>query len=153
MKTDLIKISCAAALVLLCAGCDRLDARTTYACTMAGETFRYRDGLRLGAPGAATLKFSLTTYRWQKNYAISGADGLPEQETRKIFLDAARSSPVESTYIFDETDRLSKVRVVSSLVLNTVSGDARIFHRRWVPPAEWRNSDQYSYNGHCKPLS
>ena len=90
---------------------------------------------------------------WQKNYAISGTELLPEQTTRQIFFDAARSNPVEATYLLDKTDKDSKERVVSSLVLNSVSGDARIFHRRWIPPGEWRNSDQYLYSGNCKKLA
>jgi len=151
-KIHVIKTLAAAAMLLL-AGCDRVDSRTEYACQMSGETFRYKDGLRLGEPGIVTLNFSLVTYKWQKNYAISGTELLPEQTTRQIFFHADRSSPVEATYLLDKTDKDSKERVVSSLVLNSVSGDARIFHRRWIPPSEWRNSDQYLYSGNCKKLT
>ena len=50
MNINLIK-TLAAAVMLLLAGCDRIDPRTEYACQMSGETFRYKDGVRLGGVG------------------------------------------------------------------------------------------------------
>jgi len=58
-------------------------------------------------------------------------------------------NPVEVIYISDRIDQ-DKFRIVTSLVLNKVSGDVRIFHHRWIPPKEWQDSDMYMYTGDCR---
>ena len=146
----MIKALTAATLGWLLAGCSWLDPGIDHACTVSGERFRYQDSKRLGEVGVANLKFSLTTYRWRNSYSISSAESIPEQANPQVLLDKGRSNSAESVYLLDQTDAASKERTVTSLVLNLVSGDARISHRHWLPPAEWRNSDQYSYSGHCK---
>jgi hypothetical protein len=148
----MIKALTAATLGWLLAGCGWLDPGIDHACTLSGERFRYQDGKRLGEAGIANLKFSLTTYRWRHSYSISGVETIPELANPQVLLDKSRSNSAESVYLLDQIDATSKERTVSSLVLNQVSGDTRIAHRRWLPPAEWQNSDQYSYSGHCKRL-
>lgn len=148
----MIKTMTAATLGLFLAGCGWLDPGIDHACTLSGERFRHQDGKRLGEAGVANLKFSLATYRWRQSYSISGVETIPELANPQVLLDKSRSNSAESVYLLDQIDAASKERTVSSLVLNQVSGDARISYRRWLPPAEWRNSDQYSYSGHCKRL-
>jgi len=57
---------------------------------------------------------------------------------------------VDVYYVSDAVDKRTGIRNVSSLVINTVSGDTRIFHHTWMPPNGWENSVQYSYVGNCK---
>lgn len=135
--------------VLLLSGCERLRGATQWACQAQGESFRYRDGQRLGEPGMQTITFTLTTYTKRNSYKLAVHPVVPEMSARAIVHDKARSNAVEWVYLHDTTDAASSFRSVRSLVLNTTSGDVRLFHRRWVPPVAWRESDQYTYSGNC----
>ena len=142
-------VALALAAVLLLSGCERLRGATQWACQAQGESFRYRDGQRVGEAGTQTITFTLTTYTQRDGYKLAPNPAVPELSARAIVRDKARSNAVEWVYLHDATDAASKVRSVSSLVLNTTSGDVRLFHRRWVPPVGWRDSDQYTYGGSC----
>ena len=134
---------------LLLSGCDRLRGATHWACQAQGEVFRYRDGQRLGEAGVQSIRFMLTTYAKRDTFKLATHPVMPELSAPGVVRDLSRSNPVEWVYLRDVTDTASKFRTVSSLVLNTTSGDVRLFHHRWVPPVAWRDSDQHSFTGHC----
>lgn len=138
-----------AATLLLAAGCDASRQPTPWDCRADGESFRYRDGQRL-APPAAPIEFRLTIDTGGQRYEIADHAAIPELRDKRVVLDSPRSSAAESVYLLDATDPATGQRVVTSLVLNTVSGDLRLFHHRWTPPVEWRDSDQFQYTGHCR---
>lgn len=144
-------------LILACCAvvtsCGAIRARTEYDCSMSGERFHYRAGIRSGPQGAVDLRFTLVIDEWRNNYSVGSNTPIPEHESRQISLDRGRSSPSERVYLSDTVEPHSGIRVVSSLVLNTVSGDARIFHHKWLQPAGWEDSDQYSYVGNCRKLN
>ena len=139
------------AMPLLMAGCDLIDQKTTYKCDMSGESFRYQGSSRQEPQGKTLVNFDLSLFKWRSHYAISANPLIPEQDDQRVVLDKSRSTSAEVVYLYDKLNPETKERVVTSLVLNTVSGDARLFHRKWVTPSEWKNSAQYSYTGNCKP--
>ena len=142
----------AAALCAVVLGFDALQTPAAYACTMSGEAFHYQNGVRSEAPGETTLRFNLLIEPWSDSYKIQGTSALPEHQAKTIRLDYSRSNPVEAYYVSDTVDQGTGTRVVSSLVLNTVSGDTRIFQHTWIPPNGWENSVQYNYIGNCKKV-
>jgi hypothetical protein len=150
MAKYLIQIAAAAALCAAAVGFDALQTPTTYACTLSGEPFHYQNGVRAEAPGDVTLRFKLLIKPWSDTYEIADTIQLPEHQAKSIRLDYSRSNPVDVYYVSDAVDKRTGIRNVSSLVINTVSGDTRIFHHTWMPPNGWENSVQYSYVGNCK---
>jgi hypothetical protein len=137
------------ALPLLLTACDLLDSKTQYQCKAQGESFRYAKAQRRAPVGMQDIAFTLTTYERKNSYAISKHPAIPESQNSLIVLDKAKSNEVEAVYLLDTVDAATKIRTVSSLVLQRVSGDIRLFHHRWLPPVEWQDSDQYMYRGHC----
>lgn len=138
-----------AALFVPLTACDQPSPGTRYDCQAKGESFRYRDGHRKGTSGPDAIAFTLTLRTDRSAYEFSANDALPEMRQPRALLDKTRSSEAEVVYLHDAIDPVKKQRVVTSLVLNTVSGDVRVFHHRWTPPVEWRDSDQYLYTGNC----
>jgi hypothetical protein len=140
-----------AALVLpvLLTACDLLDTPTHYLCKAQGESFHYAKAERRAPIGVQDIAFTLSTYRKKNTYTISTHAAIPESQSSLIVLDKAKSNDVEAVYLLDTIDAATKIRTVSSLVLHRVSGDVRLFHHRWLPPVEWKDSDQYMYSGHC----
>lgn len=137
----------AAALAVAQPGCDALSPSLRYDCQLQGETFRYRGGTRIGPAGVQPLRVPLVLRG--EGFEVPGVADLPEMASPGAGRDAARSSPVEVVYLRDTTDAATRQRTVSSLVLNLTSGDARLFHHRWEPPAGWKDSDQYLFTGRC----
>lgn len=129
--------------------CDIPDPQSHFACTGKGYVHRYRGGNELPAPGTDRVAFSLATGRDGDGYEISPDAPLPEHRNKSVRLDRARSNDAESLYAYDVTDRVTRERTLTTLVLNRSSGDFRLFHHRWVLPAEWKDSDQYFYSGSC----
>jgi hypothetical protein len=101
------------------------------------------------APAGDQVRFALSTYRFGTGYDFSSKPALPEQQDKSVLLDRARSNEVERLYSYDATDSTTRYRTLTTLVLNQVSGDFRLFHHRWIPPVEWKDSDQYFYSGNC----
>ncbi len=137
------------ALPVLLTACDLLESPAQYQCKAQGESFRYAKGERRAPIGMQDIAFTLSIYRNKNTYAISAHPVIPESQNSLIVLDKAKSNDVEAVYLLDTVDAASKIRTVSSLVLHRVSGDVRLFHHRWLPPVEWKDSDQYLYSGHC----
>ena len=131
------------------AGCKALDPKTEYACTGQGYVHRYREGKEINATPPGHIRFSLATFRFQNGFDISAVSTLVEIQNKAIVLDKSKSNAVERLYAYDVIDAQSHQRTMTTLVLNQVSGDFRLFHHRWIPPAQWHNSDQYFYSGTC----
>jgi hypothetical protein len=129
--------------------CSKPETATAYDCAVQGERFHYRAGERQGAVGPQPLQFKLLLRA--KSYRIEAQPALSELADQRIVLDANRSNPAESVYLHEHTDAATGFRTVNSLVLNLVSGDVRLFHHRFIPPAHWRDSDKYIYTGVCRP--
>ena len=142
-----ITILCIAALSL--AACGDTFFREEHTCKVKGYSYRYRDGVRIEENIPETVEFSLTTFKYQKHFRISANGLFPEHNDPNILLDKAMGNPVEVIYITDRIEQ-DKFRIVTSLVLNKVSGDVRVFHHRWIPPKEWRDSDMYMFTGNCR---
>ena len=149
VRAALASAASAAALGALSA-CLPGDVKTEYDCAGKGYVHRYRDGKPLVSLGDEQIQFRLATWRDGKAFEITDDPRIHEHQNKAIVLDAARSNEVERTYIFDITYAATKMRNLSSLVLNTQSGDVRLFHHRWIPPVEWRDSDQYFFSGNCR---
>ncbi len=139
-----------AALLACLAGCGRKEPAIQYKCEARGERFHYREGSRIAPAGIDVVQFSLQTSG--AGYEISADPPLPEIADREVLRDATRSSDAESVYLRDWTDANSRQRTVASLVINTVSGDVRLFYHRWLPPDGWRDSDQFLYLGTCRKV-
>ena len=110
-------------------------------------SYRYHDGVKVEGNIPETVEFSLATFQ-NRNYFRYNANGLfQEHEAPGILLNPEMSTSAESIYIYDQINK-DKFRIVTSLVLNTVSGDISVFHHRSIPPKEWRNSNMYT--GDCR---
>jgi hypothetical protein len=136
-------------LASMLAGCTALDPKTEYACAGKGYVHRYRDGKEIDATAGDPIRFSLATFRFQNGFDISAVSTLVEVQNPAIVLDKSRSNDAERLYAYDVTDAQTHQRTLTTLVLNPVSGDFRLFHHRWIPPAQWQDSDQYFYSGNC----
>ena len=143
-------------IAFLCIGALSLAAcgggffKEEHICKVKGYSYRYRDGVRIEENIPETVEFSLTTFKYQKHFRISANGLFREHEAPNILLDPSLGSPMEPIYIYDQVSQDNNFRTVTSLVLNKISGDVRIFHRRWIPPKEWRDSDMYMYTGNCR---
>ena len=131
------------------AGCGVLDLTTRYACAGQGYVHRYREGKAVDAIPPDHIKFSLSTFRFQDKFDISAVTTLVEVQNKSIVLDKTRSNAVERLYAYDVVDPQTHQRTMTTLMLNQVSGDFRLFHHRWILPAQWQDSDQYFYSGNC----
>ena len=118
-------------------------------CNVKGYSYRYRDGVRVEENLPETVEFTLTTFKHRKHFRINANGLFPEHQAPGILLDPAMSNPAEAIYIYDKIGQ-DKYRTVTSLVLNKVSGDVRVFHHRWIPPKEWQDSDMYMFTGNCR---
>lgn len=130
-------------------GCTVIDPATRYACAGKGYVHRYREGKEADATPRDHIRFSLATFRFRNSFDISALTTLAEVQNKSIVLDQARSNDVERLYAYDVVDAQTHQRTVTTLVLNQVSGDFRLFHHRWILPAQWQDSDQYFYAGNC----
>ena len=137
------------AALLPLAACGDNFFREEHICKVKGYSYRYRDGVRIEESIPETVEFSLATFKYRKHFRINANGLFPEHNAPGILLDKAMSNPAEAIYISDKTGQ-DKFRIVTSLVLNLVSGDVRVFHHRWIPPKEWRDSDMYMFTGNCR---
>jgi len=135
--------------LLFLAACDGIFFKDQYTCNVSGYSYRYRNGVRIKEDIPASIEFTLNTFSHRNYYQIDAAGLFPEHINKDVLLDKSKSNPVEAVYISDKSDSQSKFRTVSSLVLNQVSGDIRVFHHHWIPPNEWKNSDLYMFTGSC----
>jgi|APCry1669189241_1035207.scaffolds.fasta_scaffold01170_10 hypothetical protein len=124
-----------------------------YFCVAKGESFRYKDGVRLEEEIPGEIQFPLSIPAYGHSFELGKNNAFYAHRDSKIPYDPSRSSAVESTFLFDETNTNSKERIVTSVVFNLTSGAIRIFHHRWIPPNIWQNSDLYMYTGTCLPAS
>lgn len=116
------------------------------------SAFATRAGQRQGPAGVVPIHFKLVLRADRRGFDLGAHLALIELADPAIVLDASRSNAAESVYLLDRTDPAAHFRRVSSLVLNLTRGDVRLFHHHWIPPAEWQDSDQYLYSGHCRKL-
>jgi hypothetical protein len=131
-------------------GCESWDLPVQYQCNVTGEFFRYRDAKRISKVGDQSVSLELKVYRYRLLALVSHADEIDEFQNQKINLDQNISNDVEFFYKLEFDEPTTHQRTVSSLVLNKVSGDLRLFHHRWVPPAAWEDSDMYLLKGECR---
>ena len=139
-----------AAAMLALTSCDKADVSTAHTCSGKGHVHRYRDGVKLASPTEEGIEVKLTTYRDKNTVVVAPNPKIAEHQNPAVLLDSTRSTDAERVYMFDVTDPTSRFRTVTSVVINQVSGDFRLFHHRWIPPAEWRESDQYFFAGNCR---
>jgi len=135
--------------MLLMAACGDSFFKEERICKVKGYSYRYRGETRIEENLPETVEFTLVTSRFGKHFKIDANGLFPEHDNPDIRLDKAMGTSVEPIYIYDQTDK-DKFRTVTSLVLNLVSGDVRLFHHRWIPPNEWRDSDMYMFTGDCR---
>jgi len=132
------------------AGCDHLDPPVRYDCKASGEIFNYHDGLRTSRTGEQDFDLELKVFPLRHFVLVSNAKGIEAFEDRKIALDKSSSNEVELIYKFEKDDLQTHEKIISSVVINRTSGDLRLFHHRWIPPASWENSELYLLNGNCR---
>ena len=127
--------------------------KQVYSCTARGDLLRYQDGVKTEEKTRedGAILFELVNYSYSNKIQLVDFKNFPEHQNEKIVFDKARSNDVETYFTYDETDSATKFRTVTSLFFNQVNGDVRLFHHRWIPPNEWKNSDLYSYSGFCLP--
>jgi hypothetical protein len=142
--------ACTLLICLLLSACDVLDSPTLYSCSLKGEIFRYKEGARVGSIEEQEVQVKLQIFRWRQHLLLDGVELIPEMKNADLILDKKNTNPVERYYYTETIQRETKEKRITSLVINTVSGDARVFHHRWIPPVEWRDSDQYLLKGNCK---
>jgi len=125
---------------------------TQYECHATGESFRYVDGIRKEQEIPKRIEFTLTLYEYGGHFTISKNEFFPELQNPQIALDNKKSNSVDAIYSYDVINSETKFRTVSSLIFTRVSGDYKIFHQRWIPPNEWKDSDLYTFQGYCLPV-
>ena len=106
-----------------------------YSCIVKGDSYRYANGIRIEETIPEEIVFTLKLTPLSDTVKISENAAFPELQNPKM--------------VFDQQNPETKYRTVSSVVLNTTSGDVRLFHHYWIPPKEWENSAIYSYRGLC----
>jgi hypothetical protein len=124
---------------------------TEYECIASGESYRYVDGVRKEQEIPKRIEFTLTLFDYGDRFLISSNELFPEMQNSKITLDVKKSNSVDAIYNYDVVNNETKFRTVSSLIFNRVSGDYKIFHHRWIPPNDWKDSDLYTFQGYCLP--
>jgi hypothetical protein len=120
-----------------------------YSCIVKGDSYRYANGIRIEETIPEEIVFTLKLAPLSDTVKISENAAFPELQNPKMVFDQSRSDATEAIYLFDLQNPETKYRTVSSVVLNTTSGDVRLFHHYWIPPKEWENSAIYSYRGLC----
>ena len=129
--------------------CNGASVGQEHTCKVKGYSYRYRGGIQIEENIPETVEFSLVTFQNRNNFKIITNGFFPEHNNPKILLDPKRSNSAEDVYLYDKIDQ-ENFRTVTSLVLNKVSGDVRIFHHYWIPPKEWKDSDMYMFTGNCR---
>ena len=135
--------------MLLMSACGDAFFKEERICKVKGYSYRYRGETLVEENLPETVEFSLVTSRYGKHFKLDANGLFPEHNNPDIRLDKTMGTSVEPIYIYDQTDK-DKFRTVTSLVLNLVSGDVRIYHHRWIEPKEWRDSDMYMFTGDCR---
>ena len=147
----LIKLFTVNFCLILC-GCNDLDPIIRYHCQMNGEIFRYRDGVKQSKDGEQSIQLDIGIHQWRTHLEVSNNSLVSELTNSEIVLNKKNTTPVERYYQFENIDPKTNQKIVSNIVINTLSGDTRMFHRRWVVPSEWVNSDQYTLVGNCRKI-
>ena len=144
----LIGIGIAVALLMSALIAYRLLTKE-YSCIVKGDSYRYANGIRIEETIPEEILFTLKLAPLSDTVKISENAAFPELQNPKMIFDQSRSDATEAIYLFDQQNPETKYRTVSSVVLNTTSGDVRLFHHYWIPPKEWENSAIYSFRGLC----
>ncbi len=137
--------------LLLC-GCNFLDPIISYDCQMKGEIFRYRNGVKQSIDGEQSIQLNIGIHEWRTHVEVTNNPLVSELTNSKIVLNKKNTTSVERYYQFEDIDLKTNQKIVSNIVINTLSGDARMFHRRWIMPSEWINSDQFTLVGNCRKI-
>jgi hypothetical protein len=137
-------------LCLFIAGCDHFDPVSNYNCQMKGEIFRYRNGTKQSIDGDQSIQIQLGIFEKRTNLLVSKNELVPELNNPDLVLNAKNTNTVERYYQSESLDSVNNQKSASNIVINKLTGDARMFHRRWTLPSDWKNSDQYTLLGHCK---
>lgn len=125
-----------------------------YSCSVNGQYLQYQDGITIAEKDSAgkPIQFELTYYDYLPKFTITSfTNDFQAHQNPQIVLEDTKSSSVEKVFLYDQIDQKTQFRTVSSLVLNTTSGDVRLFHHYWIPPNQWQNSSLYTYSGYCLP--
>jgi hypothetical protein len=125
--------------------------KTDYLCVTRGYSYRYQDGKRVDQAIPDLLRFELKTYKFSKHYEIEKNPIFLEHQNQNIVRNTQGSTDVEDLYLYDVINPTTHERTQTSLVINTLSGDMRLMHHRWMPPKGWENSDLYYFSGYCLP--
>jgi hypothetical protein len=140
-------------ILFLLTACNDTFFKDKYICKVSGYSYRYKNGVRIKEDIPENIEFSLTIFSHRNYYEIDAAGFFLEHKNKDVLLDKEKSNPVEAIYITDKTDTQDKFRTLSSLVLNQVSGDIRVFYHRWIPPNGSEDSDLYTFTGNCHKQS
>ena len=138
---------------LLMSGCNVLDPTTSYNCQMKGEIFRYRNGVKEPIDGEQSIALKIGIHEWRAHIEVSNNLLVPELNNPEIRLNKKNTNAAERYYQFEKINATSNQKISSNIVINTVSGDTRMFYRRWTMPSDWTNSDQYTFLGNCKKIT
>jgi len=125
--------------------------KTDYLCVTRGYSYRYQDGKRIDEAIPDPLRFELKTFKYSKHYEIEKNSIFLEHQNQNIVRNTQGSTDVEDLYLYDVINPTTHERTQTSLVINTLSGDMRLMHHRWMPPKGWENSDLYYFSGYCLP--
>ena len=128
--------------------------KKTLSCSATGDFLKYQNGKKIEEKVADSgpVNFELVTYPYINQFKLIDAENyFPAHQINKLVFDSSKSSGVDNIFNYDETNIETKFRTVTSLTLNQISGDIRLFHHYWIPPNEWQNSTMYSYSGFCLP--
>jgi len=150
------KILFVAALLVTLIGCTYLfiNYKNTYSCSVTGDFFQYREGVNIADKNTAgrPILFDLTYYNyWPKFLMTDPNNNFPAHQKTQIPLEEKKSSSVDKVFLYDQINKETKFRTVTSLIFNTTSGDIVIFHHYWIPPDNWQDSVLYTYSGFCLP--
>jgi hypothetical protein len=130
--------------------CNDTLVKDKYTCKVSGYSYRYKNGVRVEEDIPQSIEFSLAAFPRENYYEIDAGKLFLEHKNKDVVLDRNESNSVEAVFLSDKTDSQSKFRTMTSLVLNQISGDIRVFHHRWIPPNEWKDSDLYMFVGNCQ---
>lgn len=119
---------------------------------MKGEIFRYRNGVKQSIDGEQSIQLNIGIHEWRTHVEVTNNPLVSELTNSKIVLNKKNTTSVERYYQFEDIDLKTNQKIVSNIVINTLSGDARMFHRRWIMPSEWINSDQFTLVGNCRKI-
>jgi hypothetical protein len=154
MKNRKILLLLTPAVILISCAYIYSSYKKTYSCSVNGEFFQYKDGKSLvdTKTDGKSITFDLDYYNYWPKFVITDPDNyFPAHQKSQITLEEKKSSSIEKVFLYDQINQETKFRTVTSLILNTTSGDIVMYHHYWIPPDKWQDSDLYTYSGFCLP--